>query len=164
MPLSVVVSNIVKFAVQLGLLIVTMTIFAVKGTYQFNFGMHILLLPAVLVVMACLGLGSGIIISSLTTKYRDFTVLISFGVQLLMYITPIAYPLSYFKNSGHSFLRMLITYNPLSPLVETYRYAVLGVGSFSPVLFLYSCVVTLLILLVGMIIFSKVERTFMDTV
>src|SRR6478735_576300 len=119
--------------------------------------MHTLLIPVVLLVMAGMGLGLGIIISSLTTKYRDFTVLVSFGVGLLMYVTPVAYPLSFVSKSSY---KTFILANPLSSLVETFRYAVLGKGTFDPMLFGYSCLFMCVALLAGMVIFSKVEKTF----
>jgi lipopolysaccharide transport system permease protein len=112
-------------------------------------------------MMAALGLGAGIIISSLTTKYRDFTVLIGFAVQLLMYATPVAYPLSYLKSK--SFINV-IQYNPLTSIVEGFRYALFHKGSLQPIHLMYSGGVIIVILFIGLLIFSKVERTFMDTV
>jgi lipopolysaccharide transport system permease protein len=113
------------------------------------------------VLMAGIGLGLGIIISSLTTKYRDFTVLITFAVQLLMYATPVAYPLSFLK--GKSFAP-LIEWNPLSAVVEGFRYALFSTAGFEVASLLYPFVFMLGVLLIGTMIFSKVERTFMDTV
>ena len=111
--------------------------------------------------MAAMGLGLGIIISSLTTKYRDLTILISFGVSLLMYVTPVAYPLSYLEKSKYT---DFIKWNPLSPLVEGFRFAVLGHGTFDIWYFCYSVLVALSALLAGIILFNRVERSFMDTV
>jgi lipopolysaccharide transport system permease protein len=108
-----------------------------------------------------LGLGLGIVISSLTTKYRDFTVLIGFAVQLLMYVTPIAYPLSYLKAKGYAWI---ITYNPLTPIVEAFRFALFGTGTFTALQLLYSGIFILITLLFGVAIFNKVEKSFMDTV
>jgi len=161
MPLSIVSSNLIKFAIQLGLLIIIMIWFALTENYHISIGLHTLLIPVVLIVMAGMGLGLGIIISSLTTKYRDLTVLISFGVGLLMYVTPVAYPLSFVAQSSY---RTLILANPLSSLVEAFRYAVLGKGIFDPQLFGYSCAFMFITLFAGMVIFGKVEKTFMDTV
>ncbi len=112
-------------------------------------------------MMAGLGLGLGIIISSLTTKYRDLTILIGFAVQLLIYATPIAYPLSFLKGKSYA---SWIQWNPLTPIVETFRYALFGKGSFETSGLLYSGGIIVVILFVGLLIFSKVERTFMDTV
>jgi lipopolysaccharide transport system permease protein len=111
--------------------------------------------------MAGLGLGLGIIISSMTTKYRDLTVLIGFAVQLLMYATPVVYPLSIITNEK---LKFWISLNPLTPLVETFRYTLLGVGSYDSLSLLYSIGFMIVTLFIGLLMFSKVERTFMDTV
>ena len=161
LPLSVVLSNIVKFAIQFGLLIILYAYYLATDQFQFNFGFHLLLIPFIVIVMALLGLGLGIIISSLTTKYRDLAVLIAFGVQLLMYITPVAYPLSYAMDSKY---RLLMLYNPLSSLVEGFRYAVFGIGTLNSNLIIYSLVFALIAVFSGIIIFNKVERSFMDTV
>ena len=161
LPLSGVVSNLAKFGIQFGLLLLLMTWFVLFKNYTIPFGWHTLLIPVIAIIMAALGLGLGIIISSLTTKYRDFTILISFGVQLLMYATPVAYPLSYVAKSKY---RVLIEWNPLSPLIEGFRYALFGSGTFTAGLFIYSILFSFFTLILGMFIFNKVERNFMDTV
>jgi lipopolysaccharide transport system permease protein len=159
-PLSTVVSNMVKFAIQFLLLVLVICFYGIRSG-NFYFGTTWLLVPLLLVMMAALGLGMGIIISSLTTKYRDFTVLIGFAVQLLMYATPIAYPLSYLKNE--SFIN-IIKYNPLTPVVEAFRFALFGKGSFDILHLCYSGGFIVVVLFTGLLLFSKVERTFMDTV
>ncbi len=159
-PLSTVLSNIIKFGIQFLLLLVAIIWFAVKDGH-FYFGASWLLIPLLLLMMAGLGLGLGIIISSLTTKYRDFTVLIGFAVQLLMYITPVAYPLSFLKSKGYGWLA---AYNPLTPIVEAFRFSLFGVGTFTSIQLLYSGIFIFITLLMGMLIFNKVERSFMDTV
>ena len=159
-PLSTVLSSIIKFVIQFGLLLTVMIWFGIKNNY-FHFGASWLLIPLLVLMMAGLGLGLGIIISSLTTKYRDFTVLISFAVQLLMYATPIAYPLSFLK--GKSFAAW-IAWNPLTPIVEAFRYALFETGKVNGIGLLYSGGIITILLVVGMLVFSKVERTFMDTV
>jgi lipopolysaccharide transport system permease protein len=111
--------------------------------------------------MAGIGLGLGIIISSATTKYRDFSVLLGFAVQLGMYITPIIYPLSFFQNSSY---RWIILLNPLTPVVESFRWTLFGRGSVDIWQLTYSIVFMIIVLLFGMLIFNKVERNFMDTV
>lgn len=168
LPLSVVLSNIIKFGIQLGLLVIVILYFLLidKKSYpdfSYHFGANLLLLPVIIVFMAGLGLGAGIIISALTTKYRDFTVLVTFGMQLMMYITPVPYPLQYVAIK-HPHYKNLILSNPLSSLIEGFRYAVLGVGQLDIGWFLYSCAATIILLVIGVVIFSKVERTFMDTV
>jgi lipopolysaccharide transport system permease protein len=161
LPLSIVMSNMVKFAIQFGLLLLVLVYYVVNGQFEFHFGAHLLLIPVIAVVMALLGLGLGVLISSLTTKYRDFAVLIQFGVQLLMYITPVAYPLSFAMQSRFKGIMLL---NPLSSLVESFRYAVLGKGMLDMTLISYSLGFTAVAVLAGIIIFNKVERSFMDTV
>jgi len=159
-PLSNVLSNMVKFAIQFLLLLAMMIFYSFKG-FPIHFGFTWLWIPVLMIMMAGLGLGLGIIISSLTTKYRDLTVLISFAVQLLMYATPIVYPLSFLKGKSYA---SWIAWNPLTPIVESWRYALFGKGTFDMAGLLYSGGVIVLILFFGLLIFSKVERTFMDTV
>jgi lipopolysaccharide transport system permease protein len=159
-PLSNVLSNIVKFGIQFLLLLTMIIFYSFKGT-PIHFGISWLWIPVLMLMMAGLGLGLGIIISSLTTKYRDLNVLIGFAVQLLMYATPIVYPLSFLK--GKSYAKW-IEWNPLTSIVESWRYALFGKGSFNAATLLYSSSVILGILFLGLLIFSKVERTFMDTV
>ena len=159
-PLSNVLSNMVKFAIQFLLLLAMMIFYSFKG-FPIHFGLTWLWIPVLMIMMAGLGLGLGIIISSLTTKYRDLTVLISFAVQLLMYATPIVYPLSFLKDKSYA---RWIAWNPLTPIVESFRYALFGKGSFDIASLLYSGGTIIVILFLGLLIFSKVERTFMDTV
>lgn len=161
LPLSVVISNMARFGIQFGILLICMVWYALFKQVPIQFGWNWLLIPVLLLIMAGIGLGLGIIISSLTTKYRDFTVLITFGVQLLMYATPVVYPLSFLANKKYAFL---IEWNPLSPIVEGFRYALFHVGTFSLSSLLYSFVFMLVALIIGAIYFSKVEKTFMDTV
>lgn len=162
-PLSTVMSNIVKFGIQFLLLLAAMIWYKITST-SFNLSQPlstILLIPVIILIMAGLGLGLGIIISSMTTKYRDLTVLIGFAVQLLMYATPVVYPLSAITSEK---LMFWINLNPLTPLVEAFRYAMLGVGSFDAGSFGYSIGFMGITLFIGLLIFSKVEKTFMDTV
>ena len=159
-PLSTVLSNIIKFGIQFLLLLAAMAVYAFRGIH-IHIGFSWLWIPVLVLMMAGLGLGLGIIISSLTTKYRDLTVLIGFAVQLLMYATPIAYPLSFLKGKSYA---SWIAWNPLTPVVETFRYALFGKGTIDSIGLLYSSGFILVILFFGLLIFSKVERTFMDTV
>ena len=160
MPLSVVLSNMVKFGIQLLLLVAAMIWYAINGM-EIHSGGSLFLIPLVILMMACMGLGLGIIISSLTTKYRDFAVLVTFGVQLLMYATPVVFPMSAVKSPD---LKFWLSINPLTPLVEAFRYALLGAGSFDAIHLLYSGIFILLLLISGLFLFGKVEKTFMDTV
>lgn len=158
-PLSIVVSNLLKLGVQLGIFI------AIAGWYLWS-GASIapnaiaLLLPVVVGTMGILGLGLGMIISSLTTKYRDLRFLLVFGVQLMMYATPVIYPLSAIPEE----YRWIIAANPITPLVETFRYGFLGAGSFDPMHLAYGVTVAFSLLAVAMVIFNQIERNFMDTV
>ncbi len=159
-PLSTVLSNMVKFGIQFSLLLAAMAWFGIRNNH-FYFGAGWLLIPLLVIMMAGLGLGLGIIISSLTTKYRDFAVLISFAVQLLMYATPVAYPLSFLKNKSFA---AWIAWNPLTPIVESFRYALFGTGTVDTSGLIYSSVFIVVVLFAGLLIFSKVEKSFMDTV
>jgi lipopolysaccharide transport system permease protein len=159
-PLSTVLSNIIKFAIQFSLLLSLMIWYGIKNNY-FYFDASWLMIPVLVIMMAGLGLGLGIIISSLTTKYRDFSLLITFAVQLLMYATPIAYPLSFLR--GKPFAAW-ISWNPLTPIVEAFRYALFGKGMIDKLALLYCAGFIAAVLFIGMVMFSRVERTFMDTV
>lgn len=159
-PISVIISNFVKLAIQFLLLIIVYIYYVVIGSVSFQLGLAVLLIPYILLVVALLGLGLGIIFSSLTTKYRDLSFLIQFGIQLFMYATPIIYPYS----SAGGKMKMLLGLNPLTSIIETFRYALFNKGNLDLMLLAYSSVVTLIILLIGIITFNKVEKSFMDTV
>ena len=150
----------IKFGIQFLLLVALMFWYAFKGN-GFALTYNMLLIPVLVLLMALLGLGLGIIISSLTTKYRDFTVLIGFAVQLLMYATPVAYPLSFLKNKSYA---SWIEWNPLSPILEGFRHSLFNSGNFQLHNLIYSVIVTISLLILGLFMFSKVERNFMDTV
>ena len=158
-PLSVVVSNLIKLGVQFLLFIIfwfyyLITSDSIHPTAAFA------LVPYLVVLMGFLGLSLGIIISSLTTKYRDLKFLVVFGVQLLMYASPIVYPLSIVPAQ----YRWLIIANPVTSIIETFKFAFLGVGEFNWLHLGYSSVCTLLLFIIGLLIFHKVEKSFMDTV
>ncbi|MCC3153816.1 ABC transporter permease [Hymenobacter sp. BT770] len=160
MPVSIVVSNIVRFLIQFGLFLAVWLYYLMRGGSTIQPNWLMLLTPVLLVVMGLLSLGLGMIFSSLTTKYRDLAMLLTFGVQLLMYATPVIYPLSSIPTQ----YKWLILANPMSAIVETFRYAFLGSGSFQWAHLTYSVVFTAVILFVGTIIFNKVEKSFTDTV
>ncbi len=159
MPLSIIFSNLVRFAIQFLLFLLMMVYFAFKG-HPVHPNIYVLLFPVIIVLMAILGLGLGMIISAMTTKYRDLTFLVGFGVQLLMYATPIIYPLS----AAPAKYRTYISLNPLSGLIETFRYGFTGKGVFFLDAFIYSVVASLVIFFVGLLVFNRVEKTFIDTV
>jgi lipopolysaccharide transport system permease protein len=158
-PLSVVISNLIKFAIQFALFLGFLAYFRLRGA-AIHPNICILLTPILLLLMAALGLGVGIIVSALTTKYRDLQVLVTFGVQLAMYATPVIYPMSIFPHAH----RWMLLVNPMAPIVETFRYAFLGEGLFSWSYLGISAGIIGGILFLGILLFNHVERTFMDTV
>lgn len=159
-PISTVLSSAINFFVQFAMFLAFWLYYVVTGQVSPNY-IGILLLPVILVYLGLLGLGFGIIISSLTTKYRDLAMLVTFGVQLWMYITPVVYPISTLGEGG---LRTVIMLNPVTCAVETFRWAFLGQGSVEPLYWGISVAVMAAVVTLGVIVFSKVEKTFMDTV
>lgn len=162
MPLSIVASNLVRFGVQM-LLFVLMIVYYLLTGKHFGPNSHLLLFPVLIVLMACLGLGLGMIISAMTTRYRDLSFLVSFGVQLLMYATTVIYPLSTALEKYPAYA-WIIEYNPMTPIIETFRYGLLGRGSFSWQNLGYCTVITFGITFLGIVVFNKVEKTFVDTI
>jgi lipopolysaccharide transport system permease protein len=163
MPLSIVVSNLIKLGIQFGLFSVFLVYYLVT-TDQVAPNIYMLLLPLLVLIMGGLGLGFGMIISALTTKYRDLVFLLTFAVQLLMYVTPVIYPIN---SPGISEkIRTILMLNPMSPIIETFRYAFLGAGggTFSWGGLAYASIFTIVVVVFGTLIFNKVEKTFMDTV
>lgn len=158
-PVSILISNLVTFAIQLGLFVAFMIYFGITGA-AIRPNAWIALTPILVLMMAGLGLGFGIIVSSLTTRYRDLRFLVTFGVQLLMYATPVIYPVSTIPEP----YRWLILANPMTPIVEGFRFAFLGAGAFDLGQLLYSFGFMIAVLLGGVLLFNQVERTFMDTV
>jgi lipopolysaccharide transport system permease protein len=162
MPVSIVCSNLIRFGVQFTLFIALMIIFNVKGVTLMPNAVA-LLFPLLILIIAALGLGLGMMVSAVTTKYRDLAFVVTFGVPLLMYTTTVIYPLSTALNKYPAY-SWIIKYNPVTAIIETFRYGFLGKASFSWGLLGYSTGVTFIILLLGIVIFNKVEKTFVDTV
>ena len=159
LPISVVISNLVSFLIQFVLVLCFLAYFMIVGS-DVHPNINVLLIPVLMLLIAGLGLGFGIIISSLTTKYRDLTHLVSFGVSLWMYATPIIYPLSEIPEK----YKLFVLANPMTPIVETFKVALLGVGEVNYYQLMYSFGFTVAVLVVGVLIFNKVEKSFMDTV
>jgi lipopolysaccharide transport system permease protein len=158
-PISILFSNLITFTIQFVFFLAFMGFFALRGS-NIKPNIWIALTPVLIMLLAGLGLGSGILISSLTTKYRDLRFLVQFGTQLFMYATPIIYPVSSISES----YRFLIRANPLTSIVEAFRYAFLGTGDFNLWQLAYSFVFMIILLILSSLIFNRVEQTFMDTV
>jgi lipopolysaccharide transport system permease protein len=161
-PLSVIITGIIKMFIQLLLFFLAYFWFIFQGTHiAVNY--YAFLFPLLILMLGGLGLGFGIIISSLTTKYRDLKFLITFAIQLWMYATPVIYPLSVMKGKYEKFM-WLIQLNPVTSVIETFKYGFLGQGTFSWLSLAYSGIFTILVLFFGITVFNKVERSFMDVV
>ncbi|MBQ3427954.1 MAG: ABC transporter permease [Clostridia bacterium] len=161
-PITTVIYALLSFSIQMLVLVVSMVIFAVRGE-PVHPNWSLLLLPVMIAQMALMGMGFGIIVSSVTTKYRDLSILVGFGLHLWMYGTPVVYPISQVQSIAPGLVK-LIWLNPVAPIINNFRYALLGCGSFNTYYWLISWGVTAVVLFLGVLIFSKVERTFMDTV
>ncbi len=158
-PLSIVISNLITFIIQLSLFLAFYCYFYVKGAILSPSPL-LLMVPVLVLQSALLGLGVGIIVSSLTTKYRDLSYLVSFGVQLWMFASPVVYPSSLVPERW----RWLLGLNPVTPIIETFRYAFLGVGGLQLKQLILSWTITSIVLLIGIVLFSRIEKGFMDTV
>ncbi len=168
MPMSIVVSNLVKFGIQLFIFAFFYVIYVFQGA-QIAPNKLIFLFPVLVLFMGMLGLGLGMIISSMVTKYRDLKFLMTFGVQLLMYVSVVMYPLSLIvekieQGKIPAYVGEIIKYNPMTQVIESARFMLLGEGSFSWANFLYTGVTSIIILFLGLLIFNKTEKSFIDTV
>lgn len=161
-PFSITISSLLKMAIQFILFVAVYVFFICKG-FSPHITWYILLVPLLVMMLASLGLGFGLIISSMTTKYRDLRFLVSFGVQLWMYITPVIYPLSILKSNYPSYVWAIVA-NPLTSIIETFKLAFLGQGTFEWTYLLYSLVFTIAVMFFGMLTFNKVQRSFMDVI
>ncbi len=158
-PMSTVIFSAINFVVVLVMSIITMLIYAIQGV-QFNITAFVLFVPVIVIQTAILGLGCGIIVSSLTTKYRDLSLLVSLGVQLWMYITPVVYPIGMASEK----LQKIMWLNPMAPIVNNFRYAVMGCGTFEWNYWFVSLGVTVVLFGIGVVLFNHIEKSFMDTV
>ena len=159
-PVSNVLASVIQFFVQMILVLIFLVYYVIMGQVHPHWACWPLI-PLELIHLGLLGLGCGIIISSLTTKYRDLAILVTFGVQLWMYATPIVYPMS---QLGDGLMKTILMINPVTAPVEVIRYAILGQGAIMPGYLALSWVLTLAVVIIGVMIFNKVEKTFMDTV
>lgn len=159
-PISIVISGLFKLIIQLVILIALMVVFNFSGIQHISLHWTLLFFPVYILLMAMIGLGLGILFSALTTKYRDLSFLLTFGVQLLMYATPIIYPLAYTTGIMHQVLR----WNPLTAIVENLRFSLYGIGAFDGIGLLYTTGFTSVVVFVGVLVFNRVEQSFMDTV
>ena len=159
-PISNVLSSIIQFGIQMLLVLVFLVFYLIKGQVYPNWAAWGMI-PVVLVHLGLLGMSVGIVVSSLTTKYRDLSILVTFGVSLWMYLTPVLYPIS---SVGEGVMKMVFMINPVTPAVELLRYAVLGQGTVHWGFYGLSCGLTVVLFALGVMIFNRVEKTFMDTV
>lgn len=159
LPLSIVTSNLVRFGVQILLFLIIMVYYYLQGA-SFSPTWALVLFPALVLMMALLGLGLGLIVTAMTTRYRDLALLVTFGVQLLMYTTTVVYPLT----AAPERFKLLIELNPMTGILEAFRYSFLGKGEFSSWSLGYSAFTTLVVLVLGTVVFNKTEKTFVDTV
>ena len=159
-PMSIVVSNLLKFGIQL-LIFIAFYIYYVVTNHNVQPNIYMFFFPVLVLFMGMLGLGLGMIISSMVTKYRDLTFLVSFGIQLLMYVSLVVIPLSLFQEKG---IEWLVKYNPMAHVIETGRYMLLNEGTVSSFGIIYTSIITIIVLFVGIVIFNKTEKTFIDTI
>lgn len=160
-PLSTVTSNLIRFGIQFMLFLVVYVYYVVFTDVNVGPNLYALLFPVLVLMLAGLGLGFGILFSSMTTKYRDLTLLLGFFVHLWMYATPVIYPLSMITNEK---LKLVMSLNPLTGILEAFKYGILGTGSFSWMALGYSFLFMVALLALGIVVFNRVQRSFMDTV
>lgn len=163
MPMSITISNLLKFTIQL-LIFLGFYLYYFASGVNVEINQSLWLFPVYVLIMALLGLGLGMILSSMTTKYRDLTVLLNFGVQLLMYLSAVPYPLSEAKKKFPSIVATFVEYNPMTQIIEGFRYMLLGTGNFNSSGFLYTLFVSVMVFMVGLLIFNRTEKSFIDTV
>jgi len=161
-PLSIVISNLIKFGIQFGIFIVFYIFYYIKGA-NLSINISLLFFPLLIAFMGILGLGFGMIISSMVTKYRDLNNLVTFGVQLLMYVSAVMYPMALIKEKLPN-LRWVVEYNPLAYIIETSRYMLLNIGEISILGLVYTVIVALIVFFAGLLVFNRTEKSFIDTV
>lgn len=163
-PIATALSNLISFAIQFVMFLVCCIVFSLVGAADIQITPMLLMIPLVILQMIILSIGVGVIISSVTTKYRDLQMLVGFGLQLWQYASPIAYGLVLISSINNSFIFNIYMCNPITPIITTFRYAVFGFGFFDLGYYLIGWTVSILIFILGVVLFNKVERTFMDTI
>lgn len=163
-PVSEACSNLISFVIQFAMLIVFWLFYVIKGGTSIKITPMLLLLPLTILQMIVLSVGLGIIISSFTTKYRDLSMLVGFGISLWQYATPVAYGLQLATEKLPTVLQAVYMINPMTPIITTFRYAIFGFGYFNLTYYLISWALSIVVFFIGLILFSKIERTFMDTI
>ncbi|WP_149206227.1 ABC transporter permease [Flavobacterium johnsoniae] len=161
-PLSVVISNLIKFGIQFIIFIFFYLFYYFNG-FDLSLNISVFFFPLLICIMGVLGLGLGMLISSMVTKYRDFSYLISFGIQLLMYLSAVMYPMELVKDKLPKF-GWLVEYNPLAYTIETTRYMLLNIGNISTLGLVYTVFFTVIVFFIGLLIFNRTEKSFIDTV
>lgn len=163
LPMSITVSNLLKFGIQL---LIFLGFFVYYKASGFNVGInnYIVLFPVYVIIMGMFGLGLGMIFSSLTTKYRDITVLLNFAVQLLMYLSAVPYPMSEARAKFPPLVAKIVEYNPVTQIIEGFRHMLLDIGDFTLNRFLYTLFISVIVFLIGLVIFNRTEKSFIDTV
>ncbi|WP_125722354.1 ABC transporter permease [Flavobacterium ustbae] len=161
-PLSVVFSNLLKFGIQFIIFISFYIFYYLKG-YDLSFSAYVIFFPFLIAIMGILGLGLGMLISSMVTKYRDFSYLVGFGIQLLMYLSAVMYPMQLIKAKLPEY-GWIVEFNPLAYIIETARFLLLGIGEISILGLVYTFAITMLVFFIGVLVFNKTEKSFIDTV
>lgn len=163
MPLKVIVSNLVKFGIQFTFFIIVLFYYLFQG-YEINPSLLVLLTPVLLFMTAMLAMGTGMLISALTVKYRDLNFVVTFGISLFMYVTPIVYPTTLVLEKINPKYHILVYLNPLTGILDFFKYAFLGSGSINPVYVLYSFLFGLVVLFLGVLVFNRTEKSFIDII
>jgi lipopolysaccharide transport system permease protein len=158
-PIATIISGSIRLAIQFGLFLLFLSYYLIRGTGGVHLTIYAAFLPLLILILSLLSLGFGLLVSSVTTKYRDLSILLGVGLQLMMYLTPVIYPVAIWKNFG-----WIMKMNPLTPVIEMFRYGMMGVGAPHPEGLLYSIVFSIVVLVAGVLLFNRVEQNFIDTI
>ena len=163
-PVSTVISSFLRFIIQIFLFFLIFFFFYFQKKVIINVNSNLIFFPALIVIMACLGLGIGLIVSSITVRYRDLANLVTFGIQILMYLSPVIFPLSMWQGKNVKWVESIVMANPMTAVIEMFRNGFLGIGTCSAFALIYSSVFALIVLLTGLLLFNKTEKRFIDIV